>query len=64
MRIVVVFPAPLWPKNPNISPASTAKEISSTALNLPNARERFSTSMAFINYSWMDFAELTVILVG
>src|SRR5574338_174937 len=30
--IVVLFPAPFGPKNPKISPSSTAKEIPSTAL--------------------------------
>jgi len=30
--MVVVFPAPLGPKNPKISPFSTVKVISSTAL--------------------------------
>src|SRR5688572_23194336 len=48
MRIVVVLPAPLWPKKPKISPAFTVKEMLSTARRLLNVRERFSTSMAFI----------------
>src|SRR5438552_18624906 len=30
-RVVVVFPAPLGPRNPTIWPFSTSKEISSTA---------------------------------
>jgi len=31
MRITVDFPAPLGPRNPKISPFSTARETSSTA---------------------------------
>src|SRR5262245_13553167 len=46
--MVVVFPAPLWPRNPKISRASTEKEMLSTARRLLNARERFSTSIAGI----------------
>jgi len=34
--IVVLFPAPLGPKNPKISPFSTEKEISLTATRSPN----------------------------
>src|ERR1051325_11353480 len=48
IRIVVVFPAPLWPRKPKISPASTEKDMSSTARRLLNVRERFSSSMAGI----------------
>ncbi len=32
---VVVFPAPLGPSTPNVSPRSTEKEILSTAVRLP-----------------------------
>jgi hypothetical protein len=34
--MVVLFPAPLGPKNPKISPFSTEKEISFTAIVSPN----------------------------
>jgi hypothetical protein len=33
--IVVVLPAPFGPKKPKISPSSTSKEMSSTALTFP-----------------------------
>ena len=36
MRIVVVLPAPLGPKNPKVSPAATEKLISLTAVASPN----------------------------
>ena len=35
IRMVVVLPAPLGPMKPQISPGCTAKETSSTAVNLP-----------------------------
>ena len=41
--MVVVLPAPLGPRNPNIVPSSTVKEIVSTAVRLPNFLTRFST---------------------
>jgi len=34
--MVVVFPAPFGPRNPNSSPSGTLKEISSTAVIAPN----------------------------
>jgi hypothetical protein len=34
--IVVLLPAPFGPKNPKISPTFTEKEISFTAITLPN----------------------------
>src|SRR4030095_14820830 len=49
MRMVVVFPAPLWPRKPNISPAWTEKEMLSTAFRSLKVRERFSTSIAFMH---------------
>ena len=35
--IVVVFPAPFGPRKPTISPRSTLKQTSLTAMNRPNA---------------------------
>jgi hypothetical protein len=46
MRIVVVFPAPLDPRNPKISPAWIDIEILLTALVLPNLFERFFKTMS------------------
>src|SRR5262245_28406045 len=40
--MVVVFPAPLGPKSPTISPASTVKEIPSTAVKAPNVLRRLA----------------------
>ena len=36
MRMSVLFPAPLGPSNPNISPCFTEKLTSSTAVSFPN----------------------------
>lgn len=41
--IVVVFPAPLGPRNAKISPALTSKEMSLTAVKLPNFLTRWLT---------------------
>ncbi len=41
MRIVVVFPAPLGPRNPKTSPARTSKETSETASRRPKRFVRF-----------------------
>ena len=38
--IVVVFPAPFGPRNPNIVPSSTSKEISSTAAIVPESLDQ------------------------
>ena len=46
IRIAVVFPAPLAPRNPKTSPLLTVKEIRSTAVKSPNFRVRSFTSMA------------------
>src|SRR5665647_3953788 len=35
MRMVVVLPAPLWPRRPRISPSATLKLTSSTARRSP-----------------------------
>src|SRR5579859_5481349 len=48
MRIRVDLPAPLGPSKPKISPCSTEKLISSTAVKVPNRFEIFSTSMSAI----------------
>src|SRR6267143_3661894 len=42
----VVLPLPLGPRNPKISPFSTRKLTSLTAVNLPNRRTRCSAEMA------------------
>ena len=47
VRTVVALPAPLGPRKPDNSPASTSKSTWSTAVKLPNRLVRSSTSMAF-----------------
>src|SRR5713101_8260459 len=44
--MTVVLPLPLGPRNPKISPFSTRKLTSLTAVNLPNRRTRCSARMA------------------
>src|SRR6266436_1433035 len=44
--ITVVFPLPLGPRKPKISPFSTRKLTSLTAVKLPNRRTRCSAEMA------------------
>src|SRR2546422_3363262 len=43
IRIVVVFPAPLGPRKPRISPLGTSNEMSSTAVTRPYCFVRCST---------------------
>src|SRR5450759_2025738 len=45
MRMVVDFPEPLAPRNPNISPFFTQKVILLTAVKSPNFFSRFTTEM-------------------
>lgn len=45
MRKVVVFPAPLGPRSPKISPRLTSNEVSATATKLPNLRAMPSARM-------------------
>src|SRR5262249_46631967 len=45
MRIVVVLPAPFGPRNPRISPRSTRKLTSSTAVSRPYRLVRCCTSI-------------------
>ena len=45
MRMVVLLPAPLGPRNPTISPFATVKLIFLIAHAEPNRRERFFTRM-------------------
>lgn len=58
--IVVLLPAPLGPKNPKISPSSTEKETSFTAITLPNDFVRDSVLMeyniliAIVNYKLLS----------
>src|SRR6185503_15460884 len=44
IRMVVVFPEPLGPRMPKISPGRMSKETSSTAVIFPNRRTRERTS--------------------
>src|SRR5664279_3978395 len=44
MRMVVLLPAPLGPRKPKISPFSTSKVSSDTAVKSPNRRVRPRTS--------------------
>ena len=46
MRIVVDFPAPFGPRNPNTSPRRTENDRSSTAMKRPNRRVRCSISIS------------------
>ncbi len=46
MRMAVDLPAPFAPRNPKISPRSTAKLMRSTAVNAPNFRVRSRTRIA------------------
>src|SRR5260370_25245263 len=45
MRMVVVLPAPLGPRNPKTSPSATLNEISWSARTAPKLLERRSTSI-------------------
>ena len=56
--IAVVFPAPLAPRNPKISPLLTSNEILLTAVKLPKILVRFFTVMIF---SWL---KITVVLLS
>jgi hypothetical protein len=47
--MVVLFPAPLGPKNPKISPFSTEKETSFTAIRSPNDLVRDFVSIEYNN---------------
>ena len=47
MRMVVDLPAPLLPRKPKISPRATSKLTSSTAMNSPNRRVRWRTTIAW-----------------
>ena len=63
--IVVLFPAPLGPKKPKISPFSTENEMSFTAITSPNDLVRdlvsieYNTLIAVINYKLLsiDYAD-------
>src|SRR5438552_39857 len=46
IRIAVVLPAPLAPRNPNTSPGCTSNVMRSTATNAPNLRVRSAASIA------------------
>ena len=58
--IVVLFPAPLGPKNPKISPFLTEREISLTAVTSPNdfvsdfSSIEYNELIAFSNYKLLS----------
>src|SRR3989304_853256 len=45
MRMVVVLPAPLGPRNPTTSPRATSNDTSRTACVVPNDLERLRTEI-------------------
>ena len=45
IRNVVVFPAPLGPSRPKISPRRTSNEVLATAVKSPKRRTRSRTTM-------------------
>src|SRR5690349_2327389 len=53
-RMVVVFPAPLGPRNPTIWPLSTSKEILSTATVRAYRLVRPSTLIMLFFPDWTD----------
>src|SRR5579859_1628978 len=55
--MAVVFPAPLAPRKPKISPRLTVNEISSTALNGPKCFDNLFTSMTFISMRFHQLHE-------
>src|SRR5690242_17654165 len=54
--MTVVFPLPLGPRNPKISPFSTRKLTSLTAVKLPKRRTRCSAEMAISPWVWEETA--------
>jgi hypothetical protein len=58
--MVVLLPAPFGPRNPKISPDSTANEISFTAFTVPNDFERdlvsteYNTLIDYLNYKLLS----------
>src|SRR3989442_1039060 len=46
--IVVLFPAPLGPRKPKVSPCSTWRSIPFTACISPNERDSFSTVIVMV----------------
>ncbi len=48
IRISVVFPAPLWPRNPNAQPRGTVRSRSITAGRLPKLLPSPRVSMMFV----------------
>ena len=51
IRMVVVFPAPLGPRNPNTSPGWSSKETFSTMVRSPMTLVRLRAASAVIGYS-------------
>ncbi len=62
IRTVVVLPAPFGPRNPNISPELTVKEMPSTAVNALNRRESPLTSIAGV--MWPEAGSHSVAKIG
>ena len=56
MRMAVVLPAPLAPRNPNISPRLTLKDIWSVATKLPKRFVRFSAIITFSSVIFLMFS--------
>ena len=62
--IVVLLPAPFGPRNPKISPDSTANEMSFTAVTVPKDFERdlvsteYNTLIAYLNYKLLSVHKL------
>src|SRR5260370_1409833 len=54
--MTVVFPLPLGPRKPKISPFSTRKLTSLTAVKLPKRRTRFCAEMAALAEGWSEVA--------
>src|SRR5215471_11212771 len=54
--MTVVLPLPLGPRKPKISPFSTRKLTSSTAVKSPNLRTRCSAAMAAAVGFWLSVA--------
>ena len=57
IRMAVVLPAPLAPRNPKISPRRTSKLMLSTAVKLPKRFTRFLTDIAMSSFISSKFYE-------
>ena len=57
MRMVVVFPAPLAPNKPKISPFFTEKDMLSTEVKFPNFFVRCSTIIEYSKFVLLSSIE-------